>query len=302
MPDTNEDYSGLMIRYHKGDKKEKMKIAEQLIDKLDLFIYEVMKSEFTDYVAKYKDDLYQEGVIGILKNIQQFNPDNGKLTTFFYVHIKHAMIEFISNVVHKTTTHYNSRIIAIKKAIEQLKKNNKDVTDISIAIESNMSEKTVIKILDIMNNLNSCSLDEDSYEDVNISKEYSNPEQIIMQKEEKQAIHKAIAKLNKLEQDILDMKFGFTKEPLTYKEISEKLNITKYEVKKALQHALAVIKYNSNLNKVLNGYINKSDLFDLLEPEVDIEGSANQIQSLEDMEELEIGIGDEDLFGEELII
>ena len=87
-------FNALVETYQKGQKLMQ-DAKEDMVNLLDMFIYYVIERKFNTF-KKYTKDLYQEGVVGILKGIDAYKPEKGKPTTFFYIYIVHEMTEFIN--------------------------------------------------------------------------------------------------------------------------------------------------------------------------------------------------------------
>ena len=81
-----QEYDKALKNYEIG-KMMMNNAKEQMIDKLQQFIYYVIERRFNTF-KKYSKDLFQEGVIGILKGIDSYNPQKGKPTTYFYIYIQ----------------------------------------------------------------------------------------------------------------------------------------------------------------------------------------------------------------------
>ena len=107
----------IMRDYHSGDEFLKKKAIEDMINILNNYIYSVMRTHFPNYYAKYVEDLFQEGVIAILKKMDDYDPELGAPTTFFHIYIKGAMNSFIIETINRTTNHYGHNINKVKKAI-----------------------------------------------------------------------------------------------------------------------------------------------------------------------------------------
>ena len=120
-----QEYDKALKNYEIG-KMMMNNAKEQMIDKLQQFIYYVIERRFNTF-KKYSKDLFQEGVIGILKGIDSYNPQKGKPTTYFYIYILHEMTEFINENINKTTSHYAANIVKVKKAIGKFEQDRKSV-------------------------------------------------------------------------------------------------------------------------------------------------------------------------------
>ena len=75
-----EAYDQAVKEYNEGMQMT-LQAKEEMIIKLDMFIYYVIEGRFSTF-KKYTKDLYQEGILGILKGIDSYDASKSKPTTY----------------------------------------------------------------------------------------------------------------------------------------------------------------------------------------------------------------------------
>ena len=92
-------------------------------------------------------DLFQEGVVGILKGIDSYNPSRGKPTTYFHPYIIHEMFEFISININRTSNYYTRKIIEVRHAMDLFESSGKGWSAENISEFSNECRQAIREIL-----------------------------------------------------------------------------------------------------------------------------------------------------------
>lgn len=226
-----ETFKNLVETYQKGQKL--MQDAKgDMVNLLDMFIYYVIERNFNTF-KKYTKDLYQEGVVGILKGIDSYKPEKGKPTTFFYIYIVHEMTEFINLNVNKTTSHYSANIIKVKRAINHFEREGRKPTIKDIAQETGISAETIAQAINIMESANEVHYETVDYLDANSSQRNPSPEDEYLKNETSRLIQEAVNTLPVDEGNVIRLKYGLSgEEPMSYKNISARLGIQIDKVKK----------------------------------------------------------------------
>lgn len=238
---NEDDYRNLIDTYKKGVGIVNQ-AKEEMIAKLDMFIYYVIERNFNTF-KKYTKDLYQEGVVGILKGIDTYNPEKSKPTTFFYIYIVHEMTEFINLNINKTTSHYSANIVKVKKAMNRFEREGRKPTVKDIAQETGISAETIAQAINIMESSNEVHYDTVDYLDSQMSQRYSSPEEEYLKNETIELIQSAINLLPVDEGNVVRLKYGLSgEEPMSYKNISIRLGIQIDKVKKLNSAALRKLR------------------------------------------------------------
>lgn len=225
------EYNELVEKCIKGESLMD-KAKEEMIDSLNMFIYYVIERKFSTF-KKYTSDLYQEGVIGILKGIDQYRPEKGKPTTYFFIYIVHEMTEFINLNVNKTTSHYSANIVKVKRAISRFEREGRIPTIKDIAQETGISAETIAQAINIMESSKEVHYETVDYLDTQISQRNTSPEEEYLKNETAKLLQEAIDTLPVDEGNVIRLKYGLSgEEPMSYKNISIRLGIQIDKVKK----------------------------------------------------------------------
>lgn len=222
---------------------------EKMIEKLDMFVYYIIGRNFSTF-KKFTKDLYQEGILGILKGFDAYNPEKSKPTTYFYIYIVHEMTEFVNLNVNKTTSHYAANIVKVKKAINHFEKAGRDWTIKDIAQETGISAETITQALNIMESSNEMHYETTDYLDAQISKRNPSPEEEYIKNEISKMLQDSIDTLDINEANVIRLKYGLSgEEPMSYKNIAARLGIQIDKIKK--YHSAGIRKLRRC--KIING-------------------------------------------------
>ena len=222
---------------------------EKMIEKLDMFVYYIIGRNFSTF-KRFTKDLYQEGILGILKGFDAYNPEKSKPTTYFYIYIVHEMTEFVNLNVNKTTSHYAANIVKVKKAINHFEKAGRDWTIKDIAQETGISAETITQALNIMESSNEMHYETTDYLDAQISKRNPSPEEEYIKNEISQMLQDSIDTLDINEANVIRLKYGLSgEEPMSYKNIAARLGIQIDKIKK--YHSAGIRKLRRC--KIING-------------------------------------------------
>lgn len=228
--------------YKKGTALIK-EAKEEMVEGLSSYVYYIINTKFHTY-RRYMPDLYQEGVIGILKGMESYDPELGMPATYFNIYIVHEIIEFITINVHNMTPYQARQIASLKKAIKGFEKENIKWNYLSLSKQTGLSEKLVKSYLSIMDNGEEVHYDAVNYSSANITEEEPSPEEQYIEKEKAIILNRLIEeKLTPSEGEVLSMKYGLNgKRVHEYKEISYLLHMDDAEVKKLRLSAINKIK------------------------------------------------------------
>lgn len=225
---------------------------EEMIIKLDMFIYYIIENRFSTF-KKYTKDLYQEGILGILKGIDSYDAKKSKPTTYFYIYVLHEMTEYINSNINKTTSHYSANIVRVKKAVSELERNGRDWTVKDIAQETGISSETIIQSLKIMESSKEVHYDTVDYLDSKISRSFDSPEDEYIKNETQQILHKAVSDLGTDEASVVSLRHGLTgEEAMSFKKVAERLNLPIDKVRKYYNSGIRKLRRNKTIHGTFN--------------------------------------------------
>jgi len=91
-PDNYKENDSLAIKAQAGDIRAK----EELVQRNSKFIYYLANKYVTDQYSQ--EDLFQDGVIGMLKALHTYKPESSSFTTYAFYWIKAEMRSKVSNI------------------------------------------------------------------------------------------------------------------------------------------------------------------------------------------------------------
>lgn len=235
---------------------------EKMIEKLEYLVYYIINKNFSTF-KKYTKELYQEGILGILASMKKYDYEKSSPSTYFFNYILHQMNDFVNFQINKTSPHYATHITKIKKAINSLEKEGKEVTVIGVAQITKFSAETIVQSMKIMELSNEMHYETIDVLESNLSETFQSPEEEFVKNEIVEIIRSAVNALPEDEKNVINLKFGLLDGvQLSYKSISETLGIQIDKVKKLNASAIRKLKKNKLIldnfgnmkksNKVLN--------------------------------------------------
>lgn len=241
IPDTNADNTLGDIQHEFSLGQKMVSDAKcRIVENLTPYVHHVIKKHFSRY-EEFHMDLFQEGVVGILKGIDSYNPSRGKPTTYFHPYIIHEMFEFIAININRTSNYYTRKIIDVRHAMDLFESSGKGWSARDISEYTDIPLNTVKNALMIIDSSKEISYDDEAFQIVNQLS--MSPEEQVISNECRQAIREILSsKLTKLEMVILALKHGlFSVLPMKYVEIAELLHMDTYVVKKHERKAVSVL-------------------------------------------------------------
>ena len=284
---SREYYIEIMKNYRSGDENLKKEAINKMVSSLSNYVYSIIVNRFPTYV-KMRDDLYQEGILAILKKLDAYNPEIAAPTTFFQIYIVSDMNSFIIGETHHTSNHYGNNIIKVKKAINDFEKSNTEYNNADIAKYLNIPLETVIACRKIINYSQEVSFDADEIVKSSTPSSELSPEDKLIRRERLRTLYKAISELDEIKKYIVVHKLDLTGEKMSYKTIAKELCISIDRSRKLYQEALREIKNKISVKKYFgNNFLTKEELM-LEEAEISFAENEEMQQLLEGLEEIEL--------------
>jgi len=199
------------------------------------------------------DDLVQEGVIGLLNAIENYDPTKrASFTTYAMKRVKGAMYDYLRRIdwmprgIRKKLKEVEEAILVLEGKLQRIP------DDKEIAEYLNMDEKEVKNIKREMARRQIFSLDSYLFDNRGdtlveyVESDSLNPEEEYESEEIIEALKKAISKLSEREQLVISLYYD---EELNFKEIGKILNVSESRISQI--HSAALIKIKNYMKEIL---------------------------------------------------
>ena len=240
-------------------KETRSQPKEQLFEQHYPYVLHLAKVTLKRYQLNYDilPDLIQEGSIGLLKAIENFDEGRGiKLTSFAMKRILGRMLRFLKkrkyikcpSKIEKKIHNFEWWYKKIKASLAQ--EFGREPTKEEISKRIGLDISTMENLICEYNQMQMpASLDgptvshENGMEhriiDTFCDRVYLPPGQVYLNKLKKEKLYNAIDTLPPLHKQVLSMLYGLNEEEASIREISRKLNISRYQVEQIEYVAMA---------------------------------------------------------------
>ncbi len=234
----------LILKAKQGDvysRNELIKTNMKLIENIAL------KSIQTTTLTK--SDLIQEGIFGLVKALEKFNPSLGfKFSTYASWWIKQAMFKAISeqSYAYNIPVYVQETLSRFKKTKQEMEqKSQKEVSNYEVAKKLSITKEKIdtflnayTKALSIESGVVLSGNKELSFCEI-IEDEKQNVEREVYDIELKEQIHCALNYLKEKEKNVIVLRFGLEdKERKTLEEIGNSFGVTKECIRQIEKRAL----------------------------------------------------------------
>lgn len=257
-------------KFNSGDAELKKEGINDAIEELKSFVHYVIKKKYSTY-GKYYEDLVQEGIVGIIKGLEKYDPTKSLPTTFFNLYIIHEMSKYIDTEVNKTTSHYSSNLTKINRVIDKFEQQGRRWNPTDIAVETGLNMETVIQCLHIKDYKNEMYYETDENLESKISEHGDSPEQQFVKNERLAILYRSIGTLLPEEIQVLKYRYGLLgAQTISYKEIAKEMGVSIEKVRKYRHDAIKKLRHKSAMRSVFKDYINENDTNSITENDIAI--------------------------------
>ena len=243
---------------NKNDLKLVKEVRDQIISaNIGLVYMEAKKYKNKGVIF---EDLVQEGVLGLIKAIEKFDVKRGnRFSTYAMYWIKDSIIKTFKEKTIKLSDHQRN----IVKKIKNIQRENfalygEELTDKELSNILNIEVTEIDRLISVSQEPQSIfsQQDEDYNDSVLIDPNSNIADSAMMQDDLKKAIMHAMSSLSEIEQAIIAMNFGLTKDETerSFFEIASIVKTSEENVKRIVANALKKIKGSSSV-KELEGFI-----------------------------------------------
>lgn len=228
----------IMELYHSDNEFLIDKSKEKTILQYDQFVYSVIHQYCPSYASKYKEELYQSGVIGILEALKNYDVDKGAFTTYSKMFIMHQLSEQINFSNNGTSTYYNQVQNKIKAAEMKLKADKMDISVSALAILTELNPEVIKRELAYMERTKFLYLDAED-ETTQIFDLIESPEDLSIKKESTSILLEVLESLPDKTKDVVIRKFIMGETDL---DIANRYQTSTGKIKAVFQKGLKMLK------------------------------------------------------------
>ena len=251
---TDQELAQIYQSLHSGDPMKAAKAREQISMGMYKYVRHIASKKFGAYY-KYLNDIIQEGCMAVLLNIDKYNPQKGKMTTFFKMPIIHQIQEYISKNELKVekANHYGNNLKKIDKIINEKLKNGQPIVIDDICISGGINKTTLERSLKLKyNNDQSASLDDENSYIGNIAESnVLDPEKVMITKEKNEELARILNTLDEDSRHAMVLRIGLLDgEEHSVADIAKMMDLSPQTVKHLVNKAY--IKVEAELQRSRN--------------------------------------------------
>ena len=166
-----------------------------ILAKIEKYIYRVIHTYYSTYCPYHTSDLFDSGVVGVMKALDGNYDPSFAFTTYVINYIRHEMSDYVHYLNGNQTVHYANIDKKIRKAENKLIASGLPATAIMIAYEADLKPELVEKELAVMHRKDHVMIDNEDESVREISSYTDSPETLVIEQENKELLDKAINNL-----------------------------------------------------------------------------------------------------------
>lgn len=237
------------------DKKSK----EYIVINFGRYVHSLINRMYSTYAEKMEDELYQCGIIGLMKALPVYDESKGAFTTLCKPFVMHEITTQINFVHNDTTLHYNALQKKINDAVRKLSEDGMEPTVHRISIITEIRPEIVERELKCMECTKFFYLDaeQDDKDGTDKACEYEDtPEAIYARKERTECIFASIKNLPEGIRQVIALRYEGAR---TNEEIAKELHIKIGQVKSYYQRGLRLMRQDPGLRRLFPEYLSDAE-------------------------------------------
>ena len=225
----------LMVLYHdETSHKTALSLAYQMYES---HVLSVIRSCYSTYSSEHWEDMRQDGMVGMLKALERFDPKRAKFTTFSKKYIINGITKHCNFIRNSSSTYYNNMDKEIEAAIQRLDQMGFEKSDYNIYILTGISPDIVRQERSYMERTKFKYIDAGEA-DTEKSSEDMNPDVAAVTNDNNRVLYQAIGRLPNDQATVLKLKYFSGYKP---QQISDELGIKPNVVKSLLNKAMTAL-------------------------------------------------------------
>lgn len=247
----------IMEMYRSGDEFLVSKSKEHIVNNYGNYVLDIIHSYYNTYAATCCEDMYQCGVIGLIKALKSYDETLGRFTTYCKPFVQHEIAAQINFQNNDTTVHYNNVQKKIAGAVKYLEAEGIEPTVHKVEILTELSANVIKRELEYIENTRFKYLDDTENNDGYEPSTYSaSPERLFEEKERNEHIKDSIQSLPPQIREVIIHKFILNE---TNENISKELDLTLGRVKSYREKGLHMMRHNPHFCKAFPEYLTAAE-------------------------------------------
>lgn len=253
------DYIKNLVNIMNEGTDESIKARNLLFEEVSPYVGFIINKYYGTFRSEYYD-MHQEGCLAVLECLERYNPEKAALTTYVTPYIRERLSKMVSENVHKTNKYYSKKIRKVKDSINSFNIQNLPWTASDIALDTDMSEKSVKQTLEQIDALDKLFSMEEEPAVMEARPKQGTPEDDYIKEQTRMLVNDAVASLPEVQRKIIIYSFGFeSRRPMKVPAIAEVLDLPESVVRKELYSALDTLKKKPRLHSLFYGVVDNSE-------------------------------------------
>ncbi|AXE97331.1 RNA polymerase sigma factor RpoD/SigA [Paraburkholderia hospita] len=254
------DLAGLDLAYVDRVRKEAQRARTTLLITNSRYVQQIAR-RIGEHHHLAKEDIEQEGFIGLLHAANLFDPERGfRFKTYATWWIEQRMRRSIADLDRtiRLPVHVVEKMIRIKKAASKFKQVNGRVPSTSeLAVATGMDPERLTKLLWLVQVTDCAPADASQTDEGSLltlaPDPTSTPYDLMVQRQLQQRCREVLATLQSREEHIVKMRLGMdTDEPCTLEELGQQYDLTRERIRQIEAKALEKLQLPSRKDRLID--------------------------------------------------